>query len=173
MQTEKKLLIGGVVALVIIIAIVTTVVIRSKHKAELNNQPVPVGQVTEVPSSGEPASSTPSAASSTPQAQKQPAQARPAPALTYTQAVKAYQDRRIQFDNACTATPNYLVYKNPVNIMLDNRSNSTKKITVNGQTYQLAAYDFTTIIVNVKNLPQQVKVGCGQLSNAASILMEK
>lgn len=93
--------------------------------------------------------------------------------LSYTQALSLYQGKRIQFTPICQAIPNDVTYKNPVNLMLDNRSNVPQKITIGKVSYNLGAYNFRIVTVSTNVLPQTLYVNCNAQINVARILMQK
>lgn len=98
----------------------------------------------------------------------------PAASLSYANALITYADRRLQFDSACVATPNNVTYKNGTDIMLDNRSKTSRTISVNGQVYTIRAWGFRIIdLTTTKTLPQTMLVDCGNGQNQATIILQK
>lgn len=99
----------------------------------------------------------------------------PQPAkLSYTQAVKLYKDRRIQFDNQCQVNPDAIVtYKNGTDIMIDNRSKTPRTIKIGPKSYTLSGYGFKIITVSSSKLPDRLLVDCGISQNVATIIVQK
>ena len=97
----------------------------------------------------------------------------PAPSSAYTQAVAKYKDRRIQFDEHCVATPNNMTFKNPVTLMLDNRSGRPAKIVISSVSYYLSAWGYKIITINQSSLPKNLLVDCNTSQNVAQILMQR
>ncbi|MDQ3075567.1 MAG: hypothetical protein M3Q34_00350 [bacterium] len=98
--------------------------------------------------------------------------AAPAATLTYQQALEKYKDRRIQFNDSCSAVPNNVTYKDNTGIMLDNRSAQTRTIKVGG-TYTVKGYGFK--IVTLPNITTQKTflVDCDGQQNVATILVQE
>lgn len=100
----------------------------------------------------------------------------PAPATSYTQLVKEYIDRRIQFSDSyygnCEATPSSPVFKNGASILLDNRTSSAKVITVGANKYSLAAYGYQVVTLSSSNLPKELLLSCGSTVNTGKILLQ-
>lgn len=92
--------------------------------------------------------------------------------LSYEQALKEYLGRRIQFDQNCKATPSYVTFTSGTKIMLDNRSPLAKTFLVGPNSYHIAAYGFAVITLTSNTLPQTFYINCGQLNNAARILVQ-
>jgi hypothetical protein len=94
------------------------------------------------------------------------------PGLTYGEAVLIYTNRRIQFDDNCTATPNAIVLKNGTNVMFDNRAKSGRYITLDRQkTYFIRGYDFRILTLSSQKLPHTVVIDCGTGKNNAKIML--
>ena len=94
--------------------------------------------------------------------------------LPYGQAVNVYIGKRMQFDPNCTATPSYQVFKKGDVIMLDNRSSSDKKISLNGKSYNIKAYDYTlTTLTTTAQLPYTILIDCDGKQNVATINLQK
>lgn len=91
---------------------------------------------------------------------------------TYTELVKEYVDRRIQFDQNCQMSPNSVTYKNGVSMMLDNRSAETKKITVGGTNYSIGGYGYKIITLSSKNLPNELWFNCNSATNIGRVLLQ-
>lgn len=95
-----------------------------------------------------------------------------APAKSYTQMLKEYEGKRIQFDERCQPTPLAPTYKNGSIIMLDNRSASPKVIMIGGAKYSLAGYGYQTVTLSSPSLPNELAVSCGSAGNVGRILLQ-
>ena len=93
-------------------------------------------------------------------------------AANYSQLVQEYEGRRIQFDDRCQMTPVSPTFKNGTKIMLDNRSEIGKAITINGQKYQIIGYGYQLLILSSKSLPQTMNIGCGSAESVGNILLQ-
>lgn len=93
--------------------------------------------------------------------------------ISYAKALETYKDRRIQFNDSCTATPNNVTYKDNTGLMLDNRS--AKPLTIKiGTTYSVKAYGFK--IITLPDTYKQNKtllVDCNGQQNVATILVQE
>lgn len=89
--------------------------------------------------------------------------------LSYSQAINLYSKSRIQFDSYCQANPSSLTIKSTTPLMLDNRSDSPRSITVNGVPQTLVPYGFTVITVPFQRLPHTAIINCGSSKNSARI----
>jgi len=91
---------------------------------------------------------------------------------TYTQLVAEYKDRRVQFNADCQATPSSFVLKNNTSILLDNRANIARTLTVDGKAYSLVAYGYQIVNLSSPSVPKTVNISCGSSVNVSSILLE-
>ena len=91
---------------------------------------------------------------------------------TYTDIVKEYADRRIQFDERCQTTPRTSTFKNNSNILLDNRSSTAKVITVGGVKHSLSGYGYKVITLSSPTLPRDISLDCGSAYNVGKILLQ-
>lgn len=92
--------------------------------------------------------------------------------LSYTAAVNAYKDRRIQFDQNCVVTPNNPVFKNGTAVMLDNRSDQKLNIYLDRIQYSLYAYGFKIVTLKSAALPHTITIDCGSGRNNGAIVIE-
>ena len=102
----------------------------------------------------------------------------PAPAgssmpQSYSDAVKAHEGSRFQFDARCQVSISKIVVKNGQTVMLDNRSGDPRTIVVGSTQYQLSGYGWRIITMTSKTLPATVAVDCGAAQNVAQIVIEK
>lgn len=101
----------------------------------------------------------------------------PAPTSTksYTELVKEYEGRRIQFDNNCLITPlrsEGLTYKAGTSIMLDNRSASARTISVGETKYSLVSYGYKIVTLSGSNLPRELLLNCDSSGTVGKILLQ-
>ncbi len=156
-MTKKQIIIWSA-AVVVVIALAIIFPIR---------RPSPTVYNTNTPTST-PAAQEPAAATTTPPVAKPAAKA-----ASYGDLVNQYQNRRIQFNSDCQATPNNVTFKNPVTLMLDNRSPKAAKITIGKISYSLSAWGYKIITINERTLPKTDMVSCNATYNVAQILMQK
>ena len=120
-----------------------------------------------------PIASTPKATTTTPTTKSNQSNTGKTQAiLSYSKAINLYANSRIQFDAECHANPASLHIKNGSNIMLDNRSGSITRLTVDGTKYSLAGFGFQIIGLSHKTLPYTAAVDCGSGRNTAQILLQ-
>jgi hypothetical protein len=93
--------------------------------------------------------------------------------VIYTDLVKKYEGRRIQFDINCQAIPNNITYKNGTEVMFDNRSGDARIITVGGVQHQLAGYGYKILTLTSSSLPKNLLISCGAAVNVGQILLQK
>lgn len=94
-------------------------------------------------------------------------------ALTYTQAINVYANRRIQFDVNCAVIPNNLVFKKGTQVMLDNRSNQKRAVFFDGNQYNLEPYGFKIITLSTSlPLPHTVRIDCGSGKNNGQLILQ-
>lgn len=95
-----------------------------------------------------------------------------APVKSYTELVKEYEGKRIQFNQYCQAIPNSVTYKNGTSIMLDNRSGDARDIKVGNSVYSLAGYGYRIVTLSGTLLPKEVLLSCGSAVNVGKILLQ-
>ena len=93
-------------------------------------------------------------------------------AKNYSDLVKEYEGRRIQFDKNCQMTPSYVTYKNGTSIMLDNRSTDTKDITIGSNKYSLIGYGYRIVTLSSAKIPSEVSFNCGSAVNVGKALLQ-
>ena len=96
--------------------------------------------------------------------------------LSYTNALKIYVDRRIQFSinssNYCTMNPYTIAFRKGTNAMFDNRANKQITIYLDGKPYYIKAYGFKIITLTTSaTLPHTIKVDCGTGKNNGTIIL--
>ena len=132
-----------------------------------------IGQPTESPSA-EPASGTQS------QGQSQSGQTGVVPGGTpvalnlqaYSDLVRQYEGRRVEFDERCQMRPNDVTFKNGTVVMFDNRSPQTKTIKIGSQSYSLQAYGYRVLTMNSQNVPLSLNVGCDNVPSVGRLLLQ-
>lgn len=87
--------------------------------------------------------------------------------LSYSETVAQFKDRRIQFNSQCQGIPGQLSVKNNEKIMLDNRSSDSKTLTIDGQKYEIAGYDWKVITASTpKAMPYGMSIHCKSVNNS-------
>ncbi len=98
----------------------------------------------------------------------------PTQTLSYSDALKLYVDRRIQFDENCLVNPSYVTFKKGTKIMLDNRASKPRQVYLDGQQYSLKAYGFRIITLTTSaKLPHTIAIDCGNGKNNGRILLQR
>lgn len=95
-----------------------------------------------------------------------------APVMSYTELVREYEGRRIQFDQYCQAFPSNITYKNGTSIMLDNRSGDARHIKVGDDVYSLPGYGYRVVTLTSQSLPSDILISCGSAVNVGKILLQ-
>ncbi len=94
--------------------------------------------------------------------------------LSYEKAMALYGDRRIQFDSKCVVTPNFPTFKIGTTIMLDNRSNKTRIISLDGADYAVKAYDYAVVTLHTgASLPHTMYIDCANGESNGRVLLQK
>ncbi|MDB4939611.1 MAG: hypothetical protein JWO40_36 [Candidatus Doudnabacteria bacterium] len=97
----------------------------------------------------------------------------PAPTAGYTQALKTYGTNRIAFDEYCTAKPNAVVFKSGTKVMIDNRSNDQRKITVGTIALNVKPFDFQIVTIPTVKAITTITGDCADLQNVVTITVNK
>lgn len=92
--------------------------------------------------------------------------------LSYSQLVAQYGANRIQFNQSCQAVPSSVVFKNGTSVLLDNRSNQARTISVNGRLYSLVAYGYQVITLSSSTLPATLTLSCNSNVNVGTINLQ-
>jgi|SRR3989344_2848426 len=94
--------------------------------------------------------------------------------LSYSDAVKIYANKTLQFDSNCLVNPSYLTLKEGTSIMLDNRANLQRAVYLDSVQYNIAPYGFkiATLTTNAP-LPHTIQVDCGNGKNNGRILLQQ
>ena len=96
----------------------------------------------------------------------------PTPTKIYSDVVKEYEGRRIQFDERCQVVPQSPTYKNGTSIMLDNRSASARTVMVGAAKYDLVAYGYRVVTLSSPSLPKELSLVCGSSGNVGKVLLQ-
>ncbi len=91
---------------------------------------------------------------------------------TYNQLVNEYAGRIVQFDASCQIIPSAPTFKNGTTIMLDNRSDMVRIISIAGVKYTLDKYGYKVITLTSPKLPKQLSINCDNKVNVGSILLQ-
>lgn len=93
---------------------------------------------------------------------------------SYGEVVSSFDGtgHRIQFNPSCQAVPNQIATANGSIFMLDNRSDMAQTITIGGQAYVVAAYNYVLVTLSQKTLPSHLFVTCNTQINTAEIFLE-
>jgi len=92
--------------------------------------------------------------------------------LSYSQLVAQYGANRIQFNQDCQASPSSMVLKTGTSILLDNRSNKTQVVSLNGSSYTLVAYGYRVVTLSSSSLPKTIGVTCNGQVNTGTINLQ-
>lgn len=160
---DKKNNTGLVIGIVVVILAIIVIIMAVSKK------PAMAPTIGATSTSQEQATSTPAAGATTGAVTNGTGAA----SISYEKALVTYKDRRIQFNDACQATPNKVTYKDNTGLMLDNRTAKALTIKV-GTTYTVPAYGFKIITLpdTYKNASTYL-VDCGKLQNVATILIQE
>lgn len=92
----------------------------------------------------------------------------------YTELIKQYTGRHIQFDQFCQANPNNVTYKNGVTLLFDNRSGDARTIKIDGVAYSFAGFGYrlVTLSKSAGALPYTVWLDCGSAVRVGQILLQ-
>lgn len=90
----------------------------------------------------------------------------------YSDLVKQYEGRRVEFDEMCQMRPNDVTFKNGTVVMFDNRSPQAKTVKISNQSYSLQAYGYRLLTMNSQNLPLSLNVGCDNVPEVGKILLQ-
>lgn len=151
-----------VVGIVVIVLIIVGVRRQGAGSPSASASPSPSSEVSGSPTAKPTVKRTPT-----------PAPAGSSMPQSYSDAVKAHEGRRLQFDARCQVSITKIVVKNGQTIMLDNRSGDPRTVVVGSTQYQLAGYGWRIVTMSSKTLPATVVVDCGAAQNVAQIVIEK
>ena len=93
--------------------------------------------------------------------------------LAYSEVVKQYVGRQIQFDANCQAIPTQTTFKNGTSVMFDNRSGDARTIKIGDVSYVFPGYGYKILTLSSSTLPKTLNLNCGSAVNVGSILLQK
>ena len=91
----------------------------------------------------------------------------------YSEVVKQYVGRQIQFDVNCQAIPTQTTFKNGTAVMFDNRSGDARTIKIGDVSYSFSGYGYKILTLSSSVLPKTLSLNCGSAINVGSILIQK
>ncbi len=94
-------------------------------------------------------------------------------ALTYEKALVKYKGYMLQFNTQCQSNPTRKTVKNKTTLMLDNRTNAKKTITIDGKIYSVPAYGYSLATFTNSKLPHISTINCGSQNNVAQVTIEQ
>ncbi|HUO75796.1 MAG TPA: hypothetical protein VMU12_02700 [Candidatus Paceibacterota bacterium] len=146
----------------VIIAVAAVIIIVAVAKGPNSYQPY---------ASPSPSGSPSVSASPTPKPAAKASPSATAPG-TYGDAVTAYANRRIQFDQYCQAVPSSLSIKKGLAIMFDNRSGDARTFAVGGVYFTLPGYGWKIYIPAVTKTPATLYIDCGSARNVGTLIVQ-
>lgn len=81
--------------------------------------------------------------------------------LTYSQMVAQYQNKKIDFGENCKITPSSTTFKNKTQILLNNTSSVSQKVTVGKTSYTIPSHSYNFQILYVATVPGNLTASCG------------
>lgn len=93
--------------------------------------------------------------------------------LAYSEVVKQYVGRQIQFDINCQAIPAQTTFKNGTSVMFDNRSGDARTIKIGDVSYVFPGYGYKVLTLSSSVLPKTLNLNCGSAVNVGSVLIQK
>ncbi|MBI2063965.1 MAG: hypothetical protein HYT65_03170 [Candidatus Yanofskybacteria bacterium] len=90
----------------------------------------------------------------------------------YSEVVKQYVGRHIQFDANCQAIPTQTTFKNGAAVLLDNRSGDARTIKIGDVSYSFPGYGYKILTLSSSTLPKTLNLNCGSAVNVGSILIQ-
>ena len=90
----------------------------------------------------------------------------------YSELVRQYEGRRIQFDEGCQVFPNDISFKNGTKVMLDNRAPAATNVNLGGTVFSLPAYGYQLVTLSSPTLPKTLNVACGSSPSVGKILLQ-
>ncbi len=144
----------------VVIAVAAVVIVVALVKGPRSYQP----SATPTPTPSATATATPKVGAS-----KTPVSTAPG---TYADAVSAYANRRIQFDQYCQATPSSLAIKKGLAVMLDNRSGDARTFAVGGVYFTLPGYGWKIYVPPVTTTPTTLYIDCGSSRNVGTLIVQ-
>ena len=164
-QNKGKL--GWIIGVVVVVLVIIAAVMISTGNIDENvngNEPTPTVETSPTPTADNTSTGVQVGASTgeTP--------------ITYTEALVAYANRRVQFSQpqgltSCNATPQKVTFKGGTKFMLDNRMGKIATIRFsNGVQYSLPAYGFQIVSLVT---PKTYAIDCNSSQNVATVEIQK
>ncbi len=144
---------------VLILAAVVAVVMLMNGRDQYAVQPV--------------ASPTPTPSAIKPAAKKPPISGTAQQTQAYSEVIKQYVGRQIQFDVNCQAIPTQTTFKNGTALMFDNRSGDARTIKIGDVSYAFPGYGYKILTLSSSTLPKTLNLNCGSAVNVGSILIQR
>ena len=116
---------------------------------------------------------TPVATAAKPASKKLPVSGTAQQTQAYSELVKQYAGRHIQFDISCQAKPTQTTFKNGTAILFDNRSGDARTIKIGDVTYSFPGYGYKILTLSSPTLPKTLSLSCGAAINVGSILLQR
>ncbi len=143
-----------------VIAVAAVVIVVALVKGPRSYQP----SATMSPSPSATATATPKVG-----ATKTPVSTAPG---SYADAVNAYANRRIQFDQYCQAVPKTMTINKGTAVMFDNRSGDARTFGIGGLYFTLPGYGWKILVPPVSSVPTTLYIDCGSARNVGTILVQ-
>ena len=90
----------------------------------------------------------------------------------YSEVVKQYTGRHIQFGINCQAIPPQTTFKNGTVVLFDNRSGDARTIKIGDVSYSFPGYGYKILTLSNSTLPKTLNLHCGSAVNVGSILLQ-
>lgn len=95
------------------------------------------------------------------------------PEISYTEAYTKYKDGHVlQFNEQCQAFPKTMSIANKSVLMLDNRSSHDEVIKIGENAYQIPAYGFKIVNLDIAKIPATFTVDCLKSQNVNTLIVE-
>jgi hypothetical protein len=165
---KNSYIIFGVAVAIIFIIVLIAVISKKQDIINIFNQPsVPVTSTTQK-AQNQNTQVKPSAGTTT----------TPSSFLTYQEVLKAYTGKRFQFVNNregnCIMSPTSATFKNNTKVMLDNRTDKSMTVYLNGVANVMPAYGYKVVTLTATGqLPFTIKVDCNAGKNNGQIILQK
>ena len=91
----------------------------------------------------------------------------------YSEVVKQYAGKHIQFDANCQAIPTQTTFKNGTAVLFDNRSGDARTIKIGDVSYSFPGYGYKILTLSSSTLPKTLNLNCGSAVNVGSILIQR
>ena len=95
------------------------------------------------------------------------------PVLSYTDTFMKFRNNNIiQLSNGCQSRPTSIVVANGSQILLDNRADNSEVITIGDNKYDIDAYGFKVITLDVSKIPSVYTIDCKVAQNVTTLTVE-